>query len=127
MRAAGPRLVKCRCAGGAAGSCTVTRSPPAARGVRVSVPSCACVMLLTSGRARDYTRVVGADAFGAAKKRLDKRGDRLWGELLAGALDREHHVLGVNAGRDPHGAVFGQVVDDCVLHEVRRQLQQERV
>ncbi len=33
----------------------------------------------------------------------------------------------MNAGRDPHGALFGQVVDDRVLHEVRRQLQQERV
>ncbi|MCW2963135.1 MAG: hypothetical protein JWO17_387 [Actinomycetia bacterium] len=38
--------------GGAAGSCTVTRSPPAARGVRVRVPSCAWVMLLTIARPR---------------------------------------------------------------------------
>jgi hypothetical protein len=38
--------------GGAAGSCTVTRSPPAARGVRVRVPSCAWVMLLTMARPR---------------------------------------------------------------------------
>ena len=37
---------------GAAGSCTVTRSPPAARGVRVRVPSCAWVMLLTIARPR---------------------------------------------------------------------------
>src|SRR5919112_999895 len=36
-----------RAGGGAAGKCTVTRSPPAARGVRVRVPSCAWVMLLT--------------------------------------------------------------------------------
>ena len=71
--------------------------------------------------------VVGAYAFGAAKKRLGKRGDRLRGELLAGVLDGEHRTPGVNAGRDPHGAVFRQVVDDRVLHEVRRQLQQERV
>ena len=35
-----------------AGSFTVTRSPPAARGVRVSVPSCAWVMLLTIARPR---------------------------------------------------------------------------
>jgi hypothetical protein len=33
--------------GGAAGSCTVTRRPPAGRGVRMRVPSCAWVMLLT--------------------------------------------------------------------------------
>ena len=38
--------------GGAAGSCTVTRSPPAGRGVRVRVPSCAWVMLLTIARPR---------------------------------------------------------------------------
>jgi hypothetical protein len=38
--------------GGAAGSCTVTRSPPAARGLRVRVPSCAWVMLLTIARPR---------------------------------------------------------------------------
>jgi hypothetical protein len=38
--------------GGAAGSCTVTQSPPAARGVRVRVPSCAWVMLLTIARPR---------------------------------------------------------------------------
>src|SRR3989442_12014199 len=33
--------------GGAAGRCTVTRSPPSARGLTVSVPSWAWVMLLT--------------------------------------------------------------------------------
>src|SRR5262249_50385791 len=38
--------------GGAAGSCTGTQSPPAAPGVRVSVPSCARVMLLTIARPR---------------------------------------------------------------------------
>jgi hypothetical protein len=73
------------------------------------------------------TCVVGAYAFGAALKRLDKRGNQLWGELLAGVLDGEHHALGVSAGRDPHGALFRQVVDDRVVHEVRSQLQQERV
>src|SRR5919199_2972163 len=71
--------------------------------------------------------VVTAYAFGAATKRLAKRGNYLWGELLAGVLDSEHHTLGVNAGGDPHGALFRQVVDDRVVHEVRRQLQQERV
>ncbi len=64
------------------------------------------------GDAFDYcqaeadTRVVGAYAFGAARKRLDKRGNQLWGELLAGVLDGEHHTLGVNAGRDPHAALL---------------------
>jgi hypothetical protein len=71
--------------------------------------------------------VVGAYALGAALKRLGKRGHQLWGELLAGVLDGEHHALGVNAGRDPHGALVGQVVDDRVVHEVRGHLQQERV
>ena len=70
--------------------------------------------------------VVGAYALRAALKRLGKRGDQLWGELFAGVLDGEHHTLGMSAGRDPHGALFGQVVDDRVVHEVRRHLQQER-
>ena len=73
------------------------------------------------------TCVVGPDAFGAAKKRLGERGDQLWRELLAGVLDGEHGIPGVNAGRDRHGALFGQVVDDRVLDEVRGHLQQERV
>jgi hypothetical protein len=73
------------------------------------------------------TCVVGAYAFGAAKKRLGKRGNYLWSELVAGVLDSEHRTLGVNAGGDPHGALFGQIVDDRVVHEVRAQLQQERV
>ena len=38
--------------GGAAGSCTVTQRPPAARGARVRIPSCARVMLLTIARPR---------------------------------------------------------------------------
>jgi hypothetical protein len=63
----------------------------------------------------------------AALKRLDNRGNQLRGELLAGVLDREHHSLGVNAGRDPHGALFRQIVDDRVVHEVRGHLQQEGV
>jgi len=40
------------------------------------------------------TCVVGAYAFGATKKRLDKLGGELWGELLACVLDREHHISG---------------------------------
>jgi hypothetical protein len=38
--------------GGAPGSCTVTQSPPAVRGVSVRVPLCAWVMLLTIARPR---------------------------------------------------------------------------
>lgn len=64
------------------------------------------------------TCVVGAYPFGAAKERLAKRGHQLWGELLAGVLDSEHHTLGVNAGREPHGAPFRQIVDDRVVDEV---------
>ena len=82
---------------------------------------------LRDRQAEPDTRVVGTYAFGAAKKRLDKRGDRLRGELFAGVLDGEHRILGVNAGRDPHAALLRQVVDDRVLHEVRAQLQQECV
>ena len=71
--------------------------------------------------------VVGAYALGAALKRLRERGHQLRGELLTGVLDGEHHGLGVNARGDPHGAIFRQVVDDRVVDEVRRHLQQERV
>ena len=42
-----PPGTSCRC-----GSCTMTRSPPSARGVRVMVPWCASVMLLTIARPR---------------------------------------------------------------------------
>src|SRR5437764_481814 len=70
--------------------------------------------------------VVGAYAFAAPLKRLGKRGSQLWGELLAGVLDGEHHARGVSAGRDPYGALFRQVVDDRVVHEVRSHLKQER-
>ena len=88
----------------AAGSCTVTQSPPAARGVRVRVPSCASGDALDDRQAEADARVVGAHALGAALERLGERGDQLRGERLAGVLDGEHHALGVSAGRDPHGA-----------------------
>ena len=71
--------------------------------------------------------MVGPYSFGAALKRLDECGDQLWGELLAGVLDREHRRIGAHAGRDPHAALFRQIVDDRVMHEVRTQLQQKRV
>src|SRR5882757_33696 len=73
------------------------------------------------------TGVVDTYALSAALKRLDKRGNQLWGQLLAGVLDSEYHHPGANAGRDPYGALFGQVVDDRVVHEVRCQLQQQCV
>jgi hypothetical protein len=79
------------------------------------------------GQAEADTRGVGGNTFGATLKRLDKRGNQLWGELLASVLDSEHHTLGVNAGRDPHGALFRQIVDNRVVHEVRRHPQQVRV
>jgi len=71
--------------------------------------------------------VVGADAFGAALKGLDERRNPLGGDLLARVLDGQLDLLGTNARRDPDGALFRQVVDDRVVHEVRGQLQQERV
>ena len=46
------------------------------------------------GQAETDTRVVGVYAFGAANKWLDKRGNYLWGELLAGVLDSQHTLLG---------------------------------
>ena len=73
------------------------------------------------------TCVIGAYAFGAAEKRLGKCGNYLRGELLAGVLDGEHRTLGLNARRDPHGALLRQIMHDRVVHEVRSQLQQERV
>ena len=67
-------------------------------------------MLLTIARPRPTpSRVVGAYAFGAALKRLGKCGSQLWGELLAGVLYSEHCTLGVDAGRDPHGARSGRL------------------
>src|SRR4051812_7341658 len=82
---------------------------------------------LDNRQAEADTCALRAYAFGAATERLDERGHYLRGELLAGVLDSEHHTLRVRAGRHPHAALFGQVVDDRVLHEVRGQLQQERV
>ena len=105
----------------------MTRSPPAARGVRVRVPSCAWVMLLTIAKPRP------TPAWSVRMRLLPRRNGSasvatyLRGDLVAGVLDGEHRSLGVSAGRDPHGSLFGQVVDDRVVHEVRSQLQQERV
>ena len=81
---------------------------------------------LDDGQAEADACVVGVYAFGAALEWLGKRGNELWGELLAGVLHREHHRPGVDAGGDPHCALGWQVVDDRVVQEVRRHLPQER-
>jgi D-alanyl-D-alanine dipeptidase len=73
------------------------------------------------------TCMVGSYAFSAATKRFDQCAHQLWGELLARVLDSERHTLGVTIGLDPYGALVREVVDDRVVHEVRRQLQQQRV
>jgi hypothetical protein len=73
------------------------------------------------------TCVVGMYAFGAAKEWLDQPGHQRLGEPLAGVFHTENHAFWVDAGRDPHSAVFREVVDDGVVHEVGAQLQQERL
>jgi hypothetical protein len=70
--------------------------------------------------------VVGVHALGPALERLCQRGNGLWGELLAGVHDGEHDGVGLTARGDPDRAPFGQVVHDGVVHQVRRQLEQER-
>jgi hypothetical protein len=37
--------------------------------------------------------VVGMYSLGAALKWLDKCGNQMWGELLAGVLDSQHHSV----------------------------------
>ena len=81
---------------------------------------------LDDGQAEADARVAVADPSRAALERLDERGDQLAGELLAGVLDGEHRRPASHAGGDPHAAALGEVVDDRVVHEVRRQLLQER-
>src|SRR5215218_1703263 len=82
---------------------------------------------LDDGQAEADTCMVGAYAFGAPLERLRQGRDHVRGELLAGVLDREHDRLGAGAGRNPYRAPFGQVVDDRVVHEVRRHLPQQRM
>jgi hypothetical protein len=76
-------------------------------------------------QAETHTCVVGVYAFGATLERLDKRGNQPGGKVLPDVFDPEQHIGGMNAGSDPYGAPVGQVVDDGVVHEVRRQLEQE--
>ncbi len=72
--------------------------------------------------------VVGADAVGAATERLDQRGHQLAGVSCSPVFST---VSSDGPARrwscDPHRAVLGQVVDDRVVHEVRRHLQQQGV
>jgi len=84
----------------------------------VRVPSCAWVMLLTIARPRP-TPAWPARMRSVPRRNARQRGNYLWVSFFAGVLDREHHALVVNAGRDPHGALLRQIVDDRVLHEVR--------
>jgi hypothetical protein len=78
-------------------------------------------------QAEAHSCVVRVYAFRATLKRLGKGRNQLGGKVLPGVLDREHHILGVNGRSDPYGAVLRQVVDDGVVYEVRRQLEQERL
>src|SRR5215203_5411890 len=113
--------------GGAAGSCTVTQRPPAARGVRVRVPSCAWVMLLTIARPRPTpewsVRMRSVPRRNGSTSVATNRGVSFSPVFSTVSTT----FLGLNAGRDPHGALFSQIVDDRVVHEIRTQLHQERV
>ena len=47
--------------------------------------------------------------------------------VLACVLDSQHHGVGLSARPEPHGALVRQIVDDRIVEEVRRHLQQERM
>ena len=100
--------------------------PTFGRGVRMSVPSCARVMLLTIASPRP-TPAWSVGCVGCRAERFGERRDPPCAELVAGVLDRERHEFGADVGVDLHGAAFGKVVDDGVVQEIRRRLQQERV
>ena len=121
----GNHLPECR---GASGSWTLTQSPPAARGGKGKA-SVVCVgNAFDDCQAQANAGVVGVGhAFAAPNKWFDKRGYELWAERGAGVFDGEDHIGGLSTGRDPHIALFRQVVNDRVVHQVRRQLQQERM
>ena len=81
-------------------------------------------MDLTIAKPEADAGVVGADAFCAALEGLDKRANELWTEHLTCVLDSQLYGVGLNARREPHGALVRQIVDDRVVDEVRRHLQQ---
>jgi hypothetical protein len=74
---------------------------------------------LDDRQAEADTCVVGAYAFGAALERFGECRDQLWADLPTGVFDGEHDGLGTDGGVDLHGAMFGEVVDDRVVQEVR--------
>jgi hypothetical protein len=82
---------------------------------------------LDDRQAEPDARLIGADPLGAALERLGQRGGELRFDPLAGVLDGQAHRAWVQAGRDPHRPVLRQIVDDRVVHEVRRHLQQQRM
>jgi hypothetical protein len=81
---------------------------------------------LDERKAQAGARVVAVDAFSAPDERLDKRRNQLRSELLTGILDRQRHGLWLDACLDPDAALSSQVMDDGVVHEVRRQLEEQR-
>lgn len=44
------------------------------------------------------------------------------GERLPGIFHCQHHRLGTDSRRYRHGALFGQIVDDGVVNEIRGEL-----
>ena len=105
----------------------VTRRPPPSRGVRVRVPSCASAMLLTMASPSPTPAWSRADAAGAALERLGEGRDQLRVSGSPVFSTTSSTPSGAHAGGDPHRAGRGQVVDDRVVDEVRRQLQEQRV
>ncbi len=81
---------------------------------------------LDDGQAQTDARVVMTDVVGAALEGLGEGRDQLCWEDLAGVLDGERHASGMDAGRYSHDAPTRQVVDDRVMDEIDRHLQQER-
>ena len=73
------------------------------------------------------TCTVTAYAFGAELERFGECRDQLWSELVAGVPNSDNDGLGADGGVDLHDAVFGEVVDDRIVQEVRGHLQQESV
>ena len=103
------------------------RRPPSGRGAMVREPSCTVTMLLTIARPSPTPAWPSRVRSRAALERLGERRDQLAGADLAGVLDGEHHASrAATRCATRHGAALGQVVDDGVVHEVRRHLQQER-
>src|SRR5690606_22541330 len=75
---------------------------------------------LGDGQAEAGARVAVAYAGGAALEGFGEGREQVRGQGLAGVLDGEFHGAGAEGGLDPDGAAFRAVVDDGVVHEVRR-------